>query len=65
MKSVAVLEPDVPVLYGLWDEQSERFFDRRLATQESSTVIFSDSPCEELPMAHHMSKVMLRQGADP
>ena len=39
-KSVAILEPYVLVLDGLWDEQSERFFDRRLATQESSTVIF-------------------------
>ena len=25
-------------------------------------MIFSDSPCEELPTAHHVSKVMLRQG---
>ena len=27
VKSVAILEPDVRVLYGLRDEQSERFFE--------------------------------------
>ena len=44
-KSAANVEPDVRVFDVLWDEQTDR--DWRQANQESSTEIFSESPCEE------------------
>ena len=46
-KSAANVEPDVRVSDVLWDEQTERYRDWRQANQESSTEIFSESPCEE------------------
>ena len=46
----------------LSDERNGGYCEWKLAAQESSTEIFSDSPCKGPPTAIHTSKVMSRQG---